>query len=322
MKKRDSLSLFDPRTLRHWANTASWQAFLHRYAYWLISVLAVSTALSAITHGNAKAWPNIDWMDLFGEGSLALATLMWLHFIHRWRPPGPVTSLLTGGFALLSYGFFLDTLDEVVRLDESWLGTQLESLALPAAIGMITLGLVSLGREQRVFSRQLRRREAHYRNHSDIDPVTDLYSGAYCRDAVASALAEGRPISLCLIDLEDFNSINQRYGFAIGDAVLNRVAHTLVAAAPSLSLVCRYGGDRFAVIIEGHSPLPDLRQRLNILLTEAVGLALLLETGEQPGIGVQAGQLIARQDETAEQLLQRAVADVQSRKRSNTTEAR
>ena len=54
------------------------------------------------------------------------------------------------------------------------------------------------------------------------------------------------------------------------------VSGTLVAAAPSHSLVCRYGGDRFAVIIEGHSPLPDLRQRLNILLTEAVGLALLL----------------------------------------------
>lgn len=317
VKKPNSLSFLDlPGVDQDYLKT-NWRAFLHKHLPMLINLAIFLAMVVTVAQGSPKLWHDIDWVDIVGEGSLALASLTWLYFIQGWRPPGPVTSILTLGFALLTYSFILDVLDEVLLLQQSWLGVQAESLAPPTAIAIITLGLINLNKEQRILQRQLRRREAHYRNHSEIDPVTDLYNGNYCRRALATALADKRPVTLCLINLENFSNINQRYGFATGDAVLNRVANTLVAAAPTPSLVCRYSSDRFVVIIEGHSRLPDLRQSLNLLLTEAVGLGLQLANGDRPNIKVQTDQLRSQGNETADELLQRATTTLQQRTRGS-----
>jgi diguanylate cyclase (GGDEF)-like protein len=57
------------------------------------------------------------------------------------------------------------------------------------------------------------------------------------------------PVSLLLIDLDRFKSINHRHGHQAGDELLRAVAGALCGAVRGIDVVCRYGGEEFAVIL-------------------------------------------------------------------------
>lgn len=305
LSRFDLLGHLDPKSPTRRSPGAS----LHWRCFWALLALYLGTAIAVAGPGEVKTWAEIDWLDVAGEGMVALAALLWLYLSLLWRPPGPVSYLLMAGFSLLSFGFFLDALDEIVRLGGNSWGGQLESVVTPFAVIMISCSLISLSQEQRILRRQQFRREANYRDHRVIDPVTDLYDATYCRQALASAMAdpntEAGALSLWMIDLKDFDHINRRYGFAVGDAVLNRVASSLVAAAPSQSLVCRYAGDCFVVLGQGVAHGASLQEALGKLLQQTVGIALFQETGEQPEIGVRLRVICPQPGESASAVLQR-----------------
>jgi diguanylate cyclase (GGDEF)-like protein len=60
-----------------------------------------------------------------------------------------------------------------------------------------------------------------------------------------------RPVSVVLIDLDNFKTINDTDGHRGGDTVLQEVARLLIAHSRSYTIVCRYGGDEFAAILLG-----------------------------------------------------------------------
>lgn len=317
MKKDNSLSFSDWRAL-HRKVPALNSVGPYRYGrvYGAMALVFALFALAASAGGEWKSWAEIDWFDVGGEGFVVIAALSWLHYLLQWRPPGPVTRCLLAGFGLLGFGFYLDVLDEFIRLGGAGWGASLESLVTPLAVLLITYAIVALNQEQQVLARQQRRREAGIRDHRDIDPVTDLYSGEYCRRALATALNTSKPVSLWLIDLDNFSAVNRHYGFACGDSVLNRIAGTLVAATPDGALVCRYGGDRFVVIAEG-VPRPGLQGALGRLLSEAIQLALYHQAGDSFDIAVRLAIVNSRAADTADDLLTRANAEILRLKRQD-----
>jgi diguanylate cyclase (GGDEF)-like protein len=107
------------------------------------------------------------------------------------------------------------------------------------------------------------------------DAATDSLTGlgnhrAYhdsLRDALASAEASGEPVSLCLIDLDDFKGINDRFGHPTGDEVLSSLAGVLGASRDAHAF--RFGGDEFALVVRGdenaaHAVAERLKQRLAV----------------------------------------------------------
>lgn len=62
-----------------------------------------------------------------------------------------------------------------------------------------------------------------------------------------------RCISAVMIDMDHFKSINDNYGHATGDDVLRQAAATIIATLPEHHVVCRYGGEEFAVLMPGLS---------------------------------------------------------------------
>ncbi|HEX6140434.1 MAG TPA: EAL domain-containing protein [Candidatus Limnocylindria bacterium] len=82
------------------------------------------------------------------------------------------------------------------------------------------------------------------------DPLTGLANRALFRDRLEHALA--RPtgsLAVMFIDLDDFKTVNDAYGHAAGDVVLDAVANALRSATRPEDTVARLGGDEFAVLL-------------------------------------------------------------------------
>jgi diguanylate cyclase (GGDEF)-like protein len=84
------------------------------------------------------------------------------------------------------------------------------------------------------------------------DPLTGLFNRRYLMETLALALAQARradqPVSVVLLDIDRFKSINDTWGHPIGDVVLQAVAQLLSDHVREGDVVCRYGGEEFLIL--------------------------------------------------------------------------
>ncbi len=88
---------------------------------------------------------------------------------------------------------------------------------------------------------------------AQIDGLTGLWNRVHFdnrwADEVSGAGRHSRKLSLALIDLDHFKSINDSFGHPAGDAVLQGIARTLQRECRQEDIACRYGGEEFALIM-------------------------------------------------------------------------
>jgi diguanylate cyclase (GGDEF)-like protein len=87
---------------------------------------------------------------------------------------------------------------------------------------------------------------------SITDGLTKLHNHRFFQDQLTREIKrEARtstPLSLLLIDIDDFKSLNDRFGHAAGDELLHGLALIMNATVRSSDLLARYGGEEFAVL--------------------------------------------------------------------------
>ncbi len=99
--------------------------------------------------------------------------------------------------------------------------------------------------------RRIERRMEHMARH---DELTGLANRSHCRERLRDRVGSASPaetVTLSLIDLDNFKTVNDTYGHHFGDALLTDAARRMRELVPPGALLCRIGGDEFAVIFSG-----------------------------------------------------------------------
>ncbi|MDX8153758.1 diguanylate cyclase [Patulibacter brassicae] len=143
------------------------------------------------------------------------------------------------------------------------------------------------------------------------DPLTGLANrrrfDELLRTAVDRAQRDGQPLSLLVIDLDHFKSINDRFGHQTGDAVLREVAWVLRDGVRGLDAPARLGGEEFGVLLpatdaEGALMLAErLResvQRLRVVTEDGLQISVTtsIGAGTVGGLGATGASLVAVAD--------------------------
>jgi len=261
----------------------------------LVASLAGACTLLFAAAGQAIPVAQWNWMDIAGEGGTALLAALWCLIVLSSRPDGRVTRLLAGGLACIMLGSWADCLDEMIDIERGVLwDNALESL-LPLGMLVLTAGLVYWRHEQATLSDHMRKRERLFRSHRPFDRITQLADAAYLRQQLAlEARREDKAgCALVLFDIDAFHRINREHGHAEGDRVLQAVAHMLLLNLRNEDLLCRYAGDRFAVLMPGvaepeaHDAARHLCRMVSAMRHHAAGerVALTLRYGCAPARG-------------------------------------
>lgn len=99
-------------------------------------------------------------------------------------------------------------------------------------------------------------------NHTIELAVTDALTGLNNRRYLDKhlkllfdrAAARGRPLSVCITDIDRFKAVNDTYGHDAGDEVLREFAARIRSTVRGADLACRFGGEEFVVVMPDTSP--------------------------------------------------------------------
>lgn len=121
---------------------------------------------------------------------------------------------------------------------------------------------------------------------AERDPLTGLANRRTLQRVLERSASGGGPFALLLLDLDGFKAVNDELGHIRGDEVLKAVAHLMVQVLRRDDTVIRYGGDEFALVLDGAR---DEARRVFDRLRKAVsqlGMEIGIRLGFSAGIAV------------------------------------
>jgi len=117
------------------------------------------------------------------------------------------------------------------------------------------------------------------REQSIRDPLTGLFNRRFMQESLSRELQRAsrrkRPLSLLFIDLDHFKLFNDNFGHDAGDMVLSAIADCFRRNFRGADVICRYGGEEFAIILPEAST-KDAAKRAEALRMEVSSLRLTL----------------------------------------------
>lgn len=140
-----------------------------------------------------------------------------------------------------------------------------------------------------------------------IDKLTGVGNRRFADNTIEDKFGElnryGWPFGVVFCDIDDFKSVNDRYGHDVGDEALKMVAKTLSGAVRSVDSVFRWGGDEFLVAVTNVNAiqLKETAARLKAL----VAASALPAAGDSLKVTVSVGCTLAQPGDDPQKLLRR-----------------
>lgn len=297
---------------------------IHKWKLLTLALAGNFIVLASLAAGDFKTLSTISWLDVMGEGTATVLTMVWLLLILHSRPAGRVTQLLALGLGAIFLAEFQDSLDEIIQFPKDLLWKHcVESGLMPFGLGLLTLGIYHWHKEQIVINEQLRKREHLFRDHRALDFTTSLGAAGYLRKQLQLELASHNqrqaPLALLLIDVDNFNAMNRQFGSTEGDRLLRELSELMLLNIRRCDLLCRYAGDRFALLLPNTGSL--IAGTMAEELANAVRHFAFKTSGQGESLfhSVSIGVAIARED-SPESILARANQTLlHAKEKSNTS---
>jgi diguanylate cyclase (GGDEF)-like protein len=170
-------------------------------------------------------------------------------------------------------------------------------LAIVCSSAMYALGMAQNQRTtqiliERAYSTHLEELSQRLRNMAYRDAVTGLYNHRYFREQLAHEIERSvryaQPLSLILLDMNNFKEINDRYGHFMGDRFLGLVGEVIDKQVRSSDVGARYGGDEFVIILPS-TTREEAESTGEKLMAAVANCAAMTATGENVQLGISFG---------------------------------
>lgn len=137
---------------------------------------------------------------------------------------------------------------------------------LATFLGLIVLSLM-------IYLAHSNSRENKYLIHlSEIDPLTSVFNKETTQKLIDQKLKNHEHFCFLILDADDFKSVNDNYGHAVGDKVLKNLSDLFKNHFRQTDIIGRIGGDKFIILIEdehiAESRIQSLLQKVNALKIE------------------------------------------------------
>ncbi len=240
-----------------------------------------------------------------------ITTYTWLTAYEFWRGrEEKLVSRWPAIFMLFAHGaLFLLRTPLVTLLPWSSTNTMLGSvwltvLSFEALLFTISVAFILLAMAKE-------RTELRHRNAAMLDPLTGIANRrSFLQDAAQLAKrhrADPHPTAVLLIDLDHFKSINDRFGHAVGDRVLEIFTQAARQSLRSSDLFGRLGGEEFAAVLSDTSreKAAAVAERIRAAFAQAakevggrsVGATLSIGLAYSEEVGLDVSEMLAQSDQ-------------------------
>jgi diguanylate cyclase (GGDEF)-like protein len=165
----------------------------------------------------------------------------YVHRRLRYRTDSYLALPLTGQTGVLGVAAFTDRRDGSAF--SAYDLSALRLLADPAALALT--------------AQKLRHSADEVTRLASIDPLTGLFNRRYFDTRLEAELQRARrntdPLTLLMVDIDNFKAINDDHGHVVGDRLLRCVAERLRRGVRIFDVCARYGGDEFAILMPSSS---------------------------------------------------------------------
>lgn len=172
--------------------------------------------------------------------------------------------------------------------------------------------------------RALKNELEHLRSLVYIDHLTGLLNRGVLADSYAREAARadraGTPLTVALLDIDDFKALNDRYGHQTGDLALTHIANIIRETMRPSDIVMRYGGEEFLFLL----PDASANQAVQALRRVQSGLNQkpLLYAGDPLCMTFSAGVTMRKRGESHDTVVARADAALYAAKRAGKRQIR
>ena len=271
---------------------------------------AVADLYMVVGAGAAKPWLSLLWV--WGLTLLALGVQQVMHTPVSLRPT-PLPPAVRYALRRLPYAALLVCC--AVLLAGAAQGSQRQlgiTVGTVAVFGLVMLRQAHIAQVNRQMQTELEASRQELEHLAYHDVLTGLSNRASFVHFCEGSLGANEPYVVFSLDLNGFKQINDTFGHAVGDRMLQHAAQQLARTVAAPGRVFRWGGDEFVIVVPGVQRSADADALARLI---AVNIRTPMNyRGHQLSVGTSVGYALGRGNRNYETLLSLADDDMYSGK--------